>query len=219
MPGELIPIVLFISVAAVLIFRPLTKRIGKVIDDAHQKKSVGQDPQIQRLMQLMERLVDRMDRLEDRVDFAERMLERQRMAGSAQGRAVARARARASGDGARVTSVPTTRSRPSASGGTLMPPYDIAPFVLGMTLILSTAAVIIFRPLTKRLGNLIEARQRERQAERAPGSQELNRLTDVVNRLTDRIEALEERQDFAERLLDSLRQPESRARLNDPTKR
>jgi hypothetical protein len=78
MPGELVPIVLFISIAAVAIFRPLTTRIGKVIEQAHAKKSVGQEPQIQRIMQLMERLVDRMDRLEDRVDFTERVLERER---------------------------------------------------------------------------------------------------------------------------------------------
>ncbi len=79
MPEELIPIVLFLSIAAVAIFRPLTTRIGKVIEQSHAKKSLGQDPQIQRMMQLMERLVDRMDRLEDRVDFTERVLERQRM--------------------------------------------------------------------------------------------------------------------------------------------
>ena len=81
MPGELIPIVMFLSIAAVAIFRPLTTRIGKVIEQSHAKKSVGQDPQIERIMQLMERLVDRMDRLEDRVDFTERVLERQRMQG------------------------------------------------------------------------------------------------------------------------------------------
>jgi hypothetical protein len=77
MPEELIPIVLFISIAAVLIFRPLTTRIGKMIEQSYNKK-VEQDPHLQRIMQLMERLVDRMDRLEDRVDFAERMVERQR---------------------------------------------------------------------------------------------------------------------------------------------
>ncbi len=78
MPEELIPIVFFISIAAVLIFRPLTTRIGKMIEQSHNKK-VEQDPHLQRIMQLMERLVDRMDRLEDRVDFTERMVERQRV--------------------------------------------------------------------------------------------------------------------------------------------
>ncbi len=77
MPGELIPIVMFISAAAVLIFRPLTTRIGKIIERSHSEQKAAPDPQLQRVMQLMERLVDRMDRLEDRVDFNERMLERQ----------------------------------------------------------------------------------------------------------------------------------------------
>ncbi|MGD8699427.1 MAG: hypothetical protein PVJ43_09060 [Gemmatimonadales bacterium] len=79
MPNELIPIVLFISTAAVLIFRPLTTRIGKVIERSHDEKKAVPEAQIQRIMQLMERLIDRMDRLEDRVDFTERMLERQRV--------------------------------------------------------------------------------------------------------------------------------------------
>jgi hypothetical protein len=78
MPGELIPIILFMSAAAVLIFRPLTTRIGRTIESKAEKKG-SIDPQINRIMQLMERLVDRMDRLEDRVDFTERVLERQRM--------------------------------------------------------------------------------------------------------------------------------------------
>jgi len=79
MPGELIPIVLFMSIAAVAIFRPLTTRIGKRLEQAHAERKLGQDPQVERIMHLMERLVDRMDRLEDRVDFTERMLERQRI--------------------------------------------------------------------------------------------------------------------------------------------
>jgi hypothetical protein len=78
MPGEVIPIVMFISAAAVLIFRPLTTRVGKLIERSHAEKKAVPEPQMQRLMQLMERLVDRMDRLEDRVDFTERMLERQK---------------------------------------------------------------------------------------------------------------------------------------------
>jgi hypothetical protein len=74
MPGELIPIVLFISIAAVAIFRPLTKRIGSLIEQAAERKAAP-DPRIDRMVQLMERLVDRMDRLEERVDFQDRLLE------------------------------------------------------------------------------------------------------------------------------------------------
>ncbi len=77
MPGELIPVVLFISMAAVAIFRPLTTRLGKKIERSQTERTAASDPQIERLMQLLERVVDRMDRLEDRVDFTERILERQ----------------------------------------------------------------------------------------------------------------------------------------------
>lgn len=100
-----------------------------------------------------------------------------------------------------------------------MPASDLAPFMLAMTLILCTAGVIILRPLTKRLGDSIEARHRERAAQSQLPSAEIDRLTEVVSRLTDRIESLEERQEFAERLLDSLERPEARARLRDSTQR
>lgn len=80
MPGELIPIVLFVSVAAVAILRPLTKRIGLMIERQYEQRAVADDPQSVRMIQLLERLVDRMDQVEDRVEFAERLLERQRSA-------------------------------------------------------------------------------------------------------------------------------------------
>ena len=98
-----------------------------------------------------------------------------------------------------------------------MPTHDLAPFMLGMTLILCTAGVIILRPLTKRLGDLIEARNRDRAAQSQLPGPEIARLTEVVSRLTDRIESIAERQEFSERLLDSLERPEARARLRDPT--
>jgi len=79
MPEALIPIFLFASIAAVAIFRPLTKRIGVVIERTYEDRRSGPDPQIERLTQLMERLVDRMDRLEDRLDFTERVLQRERV--------------------------------------------------------------------------------------------------------------------------------------------
>ena len=94
---ELIPIVMFVSIAAVAIFRPLTKRIGLMIEqnykDRQAASQAAQSPQFERLTVLMERLVDRMDRLEDRVggllrvidndledrvDFTERMLDSRR---------------------------------------------------------------------------------------------------------------------------------------------
>lgn len=79
MHGELIPIAMFVSAAAVLIFRPLTTRIGKVMERSQAEKQAVAEPQFQRIMKLLERIVDRIDRLEDRVDFTERMLDHQRL--------------------------------------------------------------------------------------------------------------------------------------------
>lgn len=77
MPGELIPIAMFLSIAAVAIFRPLTKRIGLLLEQVYQdKKKESESANLNRVAELMERVVDRIDRLEDRVEFAERMLER-----------------------------------------------------------------------------------------------------------------------------------------------
>jgi hypothetical protein len=47
------------------------------LEQDRSERKGSQDPQLTRMMQLMEQLVDRMDSLEDRVDFTERMLERQ----------------------------------------------------------------------------------------------------------------------------------------------
>jgi hypothetical protein len=86
-----------------------------------------------------------------------------------------------------------------------------------MTFMLCAAGVIILRPLAKRLGDLIESRSRERQAQSQLPGAEVARLSEAVNHLIDRIESLEERQEFAERLLDSLERPEAKSRLRDPT--
>lgn len=76
MPEELIPIALFVCIAAVMIFRPLTKRIGLIMERIYQERSEPDaSPDLRRMTQLLERVVDRMDRIEDRLDFTERMLE------------------------------------------------------------------------------------------------------------------------------------------------
>ncbi len=75
MPGELIPIVLFISIAAIAIFRPLTKKLGSILERNTAERNKAESPDVERIARVMEHLVDRMDRLEERVDFAERMLE------------------------------------------------------------------------------------------------------------------------------------------------
>lgn len=90
MPGELIPIVMFISAAAVLIFRPITTRLGSMIDKNAAEKRGGDSPDFERMTGILEQMVDRLDRLEQRVDFTERMLEsgsreRQRLSAALKG--------------------------------------------------------------------------------------------------------------------------------------
>jgi hypothetical protein len=82
-----------------------------------------------------------------------------------------------------------------------MPPHDIAPLIIGMTLILSVAGIIILRPLARRLGDLIELRSRAKEQQPEVQNEQIERLTELVGHLTDRLESLEERQEFAERLL------------------
>jgi hypothetical protein len=97
-----------------------------------------------------------------------------------------------------------------------MPPSDLAPLIIGVAITLAVAGVLILRPLTKRLGDLIEATARDRRLQ--VKDEALQRLTHVVGQLADRIEHLEERQDFAEQVLASHEQPRSepRARLSEP---
>lgn len=79
----------------------------------------------------------------------------------------------------------------------------IAPMVVSITLILSVAAIFILRPVTKRLGDLIEitAKNRQTLGGVGGGNEELARLSDTVGLLADRLDQLEERQDFAESVL------------------
>jgi hypothetical protein len=84
-----------------------------------------------------------------------------------------------------------------------MPPHDLAPLIMGVTVTLSVAGVLILRPLMKRLGTILELRAKERHQAAQVSPDDITRLAQAVGRLTDRIEDLEERQDFAERLLAS----------------
>lgn len=76
----------------------------------------------------------------------------------------------------------------------------IAPMTVAITLILSCAGVLIFRPLAQRVGALLEQMQQERRTHLDQG--DLTRLTELLERLADRMDRIEERQEFAERLLE-----------------
>lgn len=88
-----------------------------------------------------------------------------------------------------------------------MGPWDpavigpIAGAVIVMSLTAGVAGVMIFRPFTKQLGELLEQMRRDRQVQ----SERRNsaRVAELMEGVLDRLERLEARQDFAERVLES----------------
>lgn len=74
----------------------------------------------------------------------------------------------------------------------------IAPMIFSSVLVLSIAAVIILRPLSKRLGNVLERMQEQRSAS---DSDDLRRIARLLEGLDERVDRLEHRQDFTERML------------------
>lgn len=87
----------------------------------------------------------------------------------------------------------------------------IAPMVVAIVLILTVGGVVLLRPLSKRLGWLLEAMARDR--ERPQIGQEMERLRELLETMNGRLTLLEERQDFTDALLTD---PERR-RLRAPT--
>ena len=80
---ELIPIVLFMAIASVMILRPVTKKLGLLIEAiAEDRKaraarvSAGLDEaQLERITIALERLNTRIDRVDDRIGFMERLVD------------------------------------------------------------------------------------------------------------------------------------------------
>ncbi len=83
------------------------------------------------------------------------------------------------------------------------PMNDIAPMVVAVVLFVSTAAVLIFRPLTKRLGDRLAA---GKQAPPTLDAGELARLRQALEDTSARLEQLEQRLDFTERLVSAPRE-------------
>lgn len=71
-----------------------------------------------------------------------------------------------------------------------------------ITAILTTGTVMILRPLTTRVGGLLEAMTQERRQRHvpAPGG-DMAQVRDLLAGIDRRLSLLEERQDFAEALL------------------
>ena len=98
-PGDIAPFILamtaILSIAGIIILRPLTRRLGEAMDlkaRAKHKQPELSGEDIARLTDVMGRLTDRLESLEERQDFTERLL-------ADQDRAPARARLRDPAEG------------------------------------------------------------------------------------------------------------------------
>lgn len=78
---------------------------------------------------------------------------------------------------------------------------DIAPMIVMVTAILTTGGVLIFRPITKRLGSLMEAMTAQKLRAPAVDPADTARIRDLLTSIDGRLNLLEERQDFAEALI------------------
>lgn len=81
---------------------------------------------------------------------------------------------------------------------------DLAPMVVAVFLIVCTAATVLLRPITKRLGSYLEvlAEERRRSLAQTPMDRaDTARLTAAVEALESRLSLIEEHQDFTNRLL------------------
>jgi hypothetical protein len=81
-----------------------------------------------------------------------------------------------------------------------MPP-DFAPMMLGMTLFLVSGAVILLRPITKRIGSLLEVMAEDRRRAKVVQPADTERIVNLLETLDQRIARLEERQEFTDALL------------------
>lgn len=72
----LIPISMFMCIAAVLILRPITKKLGGLLEaiTIERTQSRTQDTSSARTIALLEHINRRMDLMEERVDFTERLV-------------------------------------------------------------------------------------------------------------------------------------------------
>lgn len=76
-PGELIPIVLFICAAAVAILAPMTSKLGKLLEVmARERQHPTVDAnELARIRTLVEHLTQRVDLMEERIEFTERLVD------------------------------------------------------------------------------------------------------------------------------------------------
>ena len=92
---EFIPIFFFMCVAGVLILRPVTRRLGLLLEALAKERMAGipsrgaaapaiSEGQVERIVNALDRLNSRIDLMDDRMGFVERLVEdrpRQRLTG------------------------------------------------------------------------------------------------------------------------------------------
>jgi hypothetical protein len=83
----------------------------------------------------------------------------------------------------------------------------VAPMVVAIIFTLTVAGVILLKPISNKLGNLLEAMAEEKREPRAV--EELTHIRELLETMNGRLSLLEERQDFTDALLND---PERRAR-------
>jgi hypothetical protein len=72
----LVPITFFMSVAAVMILRPVTRKLGLLLEAMSRERMAGRNDDSARTLALMEQMARRMEMMEDRLDFTERLVAR-----------------------------------------------------------------------------------------------------------------------------------------------
>ena len=82
---------------------------------------------------------------------------------------------------------------------------EFAPMLVLVTLILTTGAVLLLRPVAKRLGDLLELMAKQRAGELDdPGARRLDTLLEAID---TRLGLVEERLDFTDSMLQARREP------------
>lgn len=73
----LVSITFFLSVAGVIILRPISKRLGEYLLEAQLERKGGrvEAVELERIRGVLEQMNGRLELLEQRVDFTERLLE------------------------------------------------------------------------------------------------------------------------------------------------
>jgi hypothetical protein len=72
----LIPITMFVCIAAVLVLRPITKRLGGLIEATTRERMQARSNEAAdaQLVLIMEQMARRLDLIEQRLDFTERLV-------------------------------------------------------------------------------------------------------------------------------------------------